>query len=70
MQKKRYSEMGSAAKAAVLLLTAVSLLLVGTAERDIAQRDGDEVRGSRAIWRLVSLNALGALAYLGFGRRR
>ncbi len=70
MPKKRYSELGSAGKAAVLVITAISLMIVGRAERDIAGRDADEVRGSRAVWRLVSLNALGAIAYLRFGRRR
>ncbi len=70
MQKRRYSEMGTAGKAAVLLITAISLVIVGGAERDIARRGEDEVRGSRTVWRLVSLNAVGALAYLGFGRRR
>jgi len=70
MRNRRYSEMGTAGKAAVLLITAISLLIVGRAERDIAHRDADEVRGSRAVWRLVSLNAIGAVAYLRFGRRR
>lgn len=70
MPKKRYSELGSGGKAAVLVITAISLMIIGRAERDIAGRDVDEVRGSRTVWRLVSLNALGAIAYLRFGRRR
>jgi hypothetical protein len=70
VRKKRYSEMTTAGKAAVLVITAISLLIIGTAQRDIAGRDEDEVRGSRTVWRLVSLNALGAIAYLRFGRRR
>jgi hypothetical protein len=70
LRKRRYSEMSSAGKAAVLVITAISLVIIGTAERDIQSRDEDEVRGSRALWRLVSLNALGAIAYLRFGRRR
>lgn len=70
MRKQRYSEMTGAGKAAVLLIAAISLVIIGRAERDIASRDDDEVRGSRAAWRLVSLNALGAIAYLRFGRRR
>lgn len=69
-QKKRYSELGSAGKVAVLVLAAISLLIIGTAQRDIQGRDEDEVRGSRTLWRVVCLNALGAIAYLRFGRRR
>ena len=70
MQKRRFSEMTSTGKAVVLLITAISLLIIGRAEKDISARDEDEIRGSRGMWRLVSLNALGALAYLRFGRRR
>ena len=62
--------MTGAGKAAVLLISAVSVMIIGRAERDIARRDDGEVRGSRTAWRLLSLNALGALAYLRFGRRR
>jgi hypothetical protein len=69
MQKRRYSEMGTTGKALVLLITAISLLIIGRAERDISSREDEEVRGSRTVWRLVSLNAVGALAYLRFGRR-
>ncbi len=70
MPKKRYSELGGAGKAAVLVVTAISLVIIGTAQRDIQARDEDEVRGNRALWRVVCLNALGAIAYLRFGRRR
>jgi hypothetical protein len=70
LRKRRYSELGDAGKAAVLVIAAVSLVIVATAERDIGQREADEVRGSRGLWRVVSLNALGAIAYLRFGRRR
>jgi hypothetical protein len=48
----------------------VSLILVTAAERDLQRRPPEEVVGHKAIWRLVSLNALGALAYFRFGRRR
>jgi len=68
--KKRFSELGSAGKVAVLILAAISLLIIGTAQRDLQGRDEDEVRGSRTLWRVVCLNALGAIAYLRFGRRR
>lgn len=49
---------------------AVSIALVAAAERDLYRRPETAVRGSRRLWRLVSLNALGALAYLLVGRRR
>lgn len=49
---------------------ALSLGAVVLAERDIHNRAPDEVRGSKLLWRLISLNALGALAYLKWGRSR
>ena len=69
MRKKPFSEYSPAGKVVLLVLSAVSLAIIATAERDLQQREDDEVRGSRPAWRLVSLNALGALAYLRFGRR-
>lgn len=49
-------------------LIAVSLGTVALAERDIQTRAPDEIRGPKLLWRLASLNALGALAYLKWGR--
>ncbi|HEX3801904.1 MAG TPA: hypothetical protein VHV75_03600 [Solirubrobacteraceae bacterium] len=49
-------------------LIAVSLGIVAVAERDIHNRPSGEIRGSKLLWRLVSLNALGALSYLKWGR--
>jgi hypothetical protein len=52
------------------VLLAVSLVLVGAAERDIQRRPPDQLRGSKAIWRLACLNALGAIGYFSWGRRK
>ncbi len=49
-------------------LIAISLGTVGVAQRDIHRRASSEIRGSKVLWRLVSLNAVGALAYLKWGR--
>lgn len=53
----------------VLALIAVSLGLVAVAQRDIQRRPADQVRGSKLLWRLICLNALGALSYFRWGRR-
>jgi hypothetical protein len=52
-----------------VVLLAVSLGLVAAAQRDLQLRPVDQVRGSRLVWRIVCTNALGAVAYFGFGRR-
>jgi hypothetical protein len=51
------------------VLLAISLALVATAQRDIQRRPASEIRGKKTVWRLVCLNALGAVSYLRWGRR-
>jgi len=51
-------------------LIAMSLGLVAAAERDLHRRPDDEVHGSKPLWRVVCLNALGALIYFRWGRSR
>jgi hypothetical protein len=47
----------------------VVLGLIVTAQRDIQLRPDAEVRGSKLLWRLLCLNAVGAVIYLRWGRR-
>ncbi|HEV7400368.1 MAG TPA: hypothetical protein VGN84_08855 [Solirubrobacterales bacterium] len=67
---KDYKEMSPAHRRLALALIAASLALVATAERDIQHRSDAEVRGSRLLWRVVCLNALGVAGYFRWGRRR
>jgi hypothetical protein len=41
--------------------------VVTVAERDLHRRPDTQIQGSKSIWRLVSLNAIGAIAYLAWG---
>jgi hypothetical protein len=67
-KKKRWSERSPAERLAVLVLTLLSVALVGAAEWDIQRRPADRIRGNKRLWRLVSLNALGAVGYFQLGR--
>ncbi|HMD52180.1 MAG TPA: hypothetical protein VKG62_05640 [Solirubrobacteraceae bacterium] len=67
--KKRFRDRSLAGKVWLTVLFAVSLALVASAEHDIHHRPADQVRGSKALWRLLSLNALGATGYFRWGRR-
>ena len=58
-----------ARKAGVSALIAVALALIFTAQRDIQRRPSSEVRGSKLIWRVLCLNAVGAVGYFLWGRR-
>jgi hypothetical protein len=51
------------------VLIAISLGVVAVAERDLHRRPDTQVRGDKRLWRLVCLNAIGALGYLLWGRR-
>ena len=67
--KVPFSELSPPGKAVTAVLIALSLLLVVTAERDLQHRPAQQIRGRKLLWRLASLNALGAVGYLRFGRR-
>jgi hypothetical protein len=59
----------SAGRAAVGVAAVVSLAIIAAAQRDLHRRPAAEVRGDKRLWRIVCLNALGALAYFRWGRR-
>ncbi len=65
---RSFSGLSPGRRAVAMVFFGVSLGIVAVAERDIQSRDDSEVRGNRTVWGLVSLNALGALAYLRWGR--
>jgi len=57
-------------RAEIVGFIAVSVVAVALAQNDLRRRPTGQIRGNKNLWRLVSLNALGALAYLCFGRVR
>jgi hypothetical protein len=58
-----------AQRSLAVVLIAVSLVLVAVAERDLHRRSDKQVRGDKRLWRIVCLNAIGAVGYLLWGRR-
>ncbi|HEX5900877.1 MAG TPA: hypothetical protein VFY32_15845 [Solirubrobacteraceae bacterium] len=66
---KSFKDLSPGHRVLASVLIAVSLGLVAAAERDLQRRPATQVRGSKNLWRLVCLNALGAAAYLRWGRR-
>jgi hypothetical protein len=67
--KKSFKELSPAGRISASLAIAVSVLLVIGAQRDIGRRAPAELRGNKWLWRLLCLNALGALSYFRWGRR-
>jgi hypothetical protein len=68
-KKKSFKEMSLPQQVATVVSIVLSLAVVTAAERDLHHRSADDVRGDKRLWRVACLNALGALAYLRWGRR-
>jgi hypothetical protein len=68
-KSKSFKDLSPARRFWASVLIALSLGLVSAAERDIQRRPPAQVRGSKLMWRLVCLNALGAVGYFRWGRR-
>ena len=68
-RKQRWADLTSRQKASVLGLIAVQAILVAAAERDLSSRNAAQVRGPKALWRVLTLNTVGAVAYFVVGRR-
>jgi hypothetical protein len=65
---KSFGEMSPRARVLTGPVFLVSLAVVVSAERDIQKRSEREVRGSKFVWRVLSLNAIGAVGYFRWGR--
>jgi hypothetical protein len=67
--RRRFRELSPEGRLAVSALAAIVLGLIITAQRDLQLRPAAQIRGSKLLWRVVCLNAFGALVYLRWGRR-
>jgi hypothetical protein len=69
-KKKSWKEMPPLARAGTLVAAVVQLSLLIAAQRDISRRPAEQIRGSKAMWRIVSLiNFVGPGSYFVFGRK-
>ena len=68
--KTRFKDRSPSQRSVAVVVIAASLAIVAAAEGDLQRRPAEQVRGSKVLWRLVSLNALGSLSYFRWGRRR
>jgi hypothetical protein len=70
MANKKWSEMSTPTRAAVVVLAVAELIMTTVALRDLSRRAGDSVRGPKLLWRLVCLvQPVGPLAYMVLGRK-
>ena len=67
--KKKFSEYSPVRQFWIAAVFTLSLGLVAAGERDIQRRPAEQIRGGKVLWRILCLNALGALSYFRWGRR-
>ena len=70
MARKKWTELTSGQKAAVVLLGSLQLSLAATAWSDLARRPARQVSGRKGVWAaVIAVNWIGPLAYFRWGRR-
>jgi hypothetical protein len=70
-QKKRWSDLSRRQRSALLTAGAVQVGLLVAALADLGRRSPGQLRGSKAMWTMLScVNFIGPLAYFAFGRKR
>lgn len=70
MTKTPLRQRSAGEQAEIVGFLALSLSVVAVAQNDLRRRPANQIRGRKIMWQLLSLNALGALAYLCWGRVR
>lgn len=70
-RRKKWSELSPAAKAGIVGMSVVELVLLVVAGRDLRSRPPEQVRGPKLLWTLLlPVQPVGPIAYLLAGRRR
>jgi len=71
-RKQRWRDLSTSQRAAIIGFAGAALTLALFAERDLARRPADQIRGSKRRWAvIIAMNwLLGPLAYFRFGVRR
>jgi hypothetical protein len=70
-KKKRWAEMSTLQRVAVVLGGAVQIALALAAWTDLAKRSPAQVNGPKAGWAgIIGINVVGPILYFSVGRRR
>lgn len=69
MAKKKWKDLPRLARIAIVAVGVAQLALTGAAHADISRRPADQIRGSKFVWRLITLvNFVGPILYFRCGR--
>jgi Polyketide cyclase / dehydrase and lipid transport/Phospholipase_D-nuclease N-terminal len=70
-ERKRWSELSSRQRTAIVAAGALQVTLAAAALLDLRRRPAEQVRGPKQLWAAAAfVNFVGPLAYFLFGRRR
>ena len=70
-RKKAWKDLSPAAKFGTITTAVVQLSLLVAAQTDITRRPANQIRGSKAMWRVATLiNFVGPGSYFTFGVKR
>ncbi len=68
---RKWKDLTPVQRVLVIVGAVVQLTLLALAQRDLSTRPAEQVRGPKAVWRVVTLiNFFGPLAYFCCGRKR
>ena len=69
-QNIKWQDMNNGQRVGVVLVGIIQIALLVAALRDIRKRDAEELRGSKTMWRAISLvNFIGPITYSTLGRK-
>ena len=70
MKKKRWADLSTGGKVAIIVLGTIQLALLVVTLWDIRQRPAEEIRGDKRMWTaLAFIDWFGPLAYFTVGRK-
>ncbi|MCB5273953.1 hypothetical protein BJG92_01479 [Arthrobacter sp. SO5] len=70
-QQKTWKELSPIGKVGTITAAVVQLSLLIAAQKDISRRPAEQIRGSKALWRMATLvNFVGPGSYFTFGIKR
>ena len=68
--RKRWSDFSRGQRGAIIVASAIEMVLTSVALADLARRPRAQVRGPKPLWALVCVvQPAGPIAYLALGRR-
>lgn len=68
--KKQWQDLSKQQRTFIVAGAVVQLTLLAAAQIDLARRPAEEIRGSKLLWRILTLvNFVGPIAYFLFGRK-